>query len=247
MSWVDAVRGHLDTGLRQARVLEEQWKARLEVDIAGMQSGVRARLESALPLTAIPVDADLSAPEGPFGWGTLRTEVYAAPKIRKIVFSTVSQRPMLEGYAVVILPDPELAAPIFACDFMGLPTHISVNADAYGTRELGRAPLEMLAPLRESFGRLGTGSGPPWSLGLASGVGLHAKVTPRLASDANAAISAALGRALEVISQAQPGPGGAESQAAFFRAFHAHGPRKGPIRYVYGPAFAERYSRLVFE
>jgi hypothetical protein len=239
VSLLDTVRGHVDEGLKQARILEELWKARLEVDVPGMWAGVRARLESQLQLKAIPIDAELATPEGPLGWGAIRTEVYSAPKLRKIVLSTVSQRPVIEGFAVV--------APIFACDFMGLPTHIGVNADAYGNRELGRMPLDLLAPLRESFGRLGSTAGPAWSLGLASGVGLHAKVSPRLANDAIAAVSAALGRAIEVISSAEPGPGGQDSQRDFFSAFHAHGPRKGPIRYLYGPAFAERYSRLVFE
>jgi hypothetical protein len=247
MSLFDTLRGQVDQGLKQARILEELWKTRLEVDVPGMWSGVRARLESQLQLKAIPVDAELATPEGPLGWGTIRTEVYGAPKLRKIVLTTVMQRPVLEGFAVVLLPEPELAAPVFACDFMGLPTRISVNADAYGSRELGRIPLDLLAPLRETFGRLGSTAGPPWSLGLASGVGLHAKVSPRLANDALAALQAALGRAIEFISAAEPGPGGAESQRDFFRAFHAHGPRKGPIRYLYGPAFAERYSRLVFE
>ncbi len=247
MSLLDTVREQVEKGVRQARLLEELWKARLEVDVPGLWSGVRARLESALPLTPVPIDTALGGPEGPLGWGSIRTEVYTAPKFRKIVLSTISQRPMIEGFALVLLPDPQLAAPIFACDLMGLPTHFSVHADAYGTRELGRAPLDLLAPLRETFGRLGSTSGPPWALGLASGIGLHAKVSPRLANDAFAALSGSLGRAIEVISAAEPGPGGAESQAAFFHAFHAHGPRKGPIRYMYGPAFAERYSRLVFE
>jgi hypothetical protein len=247
VSIFDTLRGHVDTGVKQARILEELWKARLEVDVPGMWAGVRARLESQLQLRPIQIDAELATPEGPLGWGAIRTEVYSAPKLRKIVLSTVAQRPVLEGFALVLLPEPELAAPIFACDFMGLPTHVSVNADAYGNRELGRMPLDLLAPLRESFGRLGSTSGPPWSLGLASGVGLHAKVSPRLANDGLAALQAALGRAIEVISDAKPGPGGQASQQDFFRAFHAHGPRKGPIRYLYGPAFAERYSRLVFE
>jgi hypothetical protein len=243
----DTVRGHVDEGLRQARLLEELWKARLEVDVPGLAAGMRARLESALTLTPVPVDASLASPEGPLGWGSVRTEVYSAAKFRKIVLTTISQRPALEGFAVVLFPEPELVAPIFACDFMGLPTRFSVNADAYGSRELGRMPLDLLAPLRESFGRLGSSAGPPWSLGLASGIGLHAKVQPRLGNDAFAALSAALGRAIEFISAAEPGPGGRESQEAFFRAFHAHGPRKGPLRYLYGNAFAERYSRLVLE
>ena len=92
MSLVDTVRGHVDEGLRQARILEELWKARLEVDVPGMWSGIRARLESALPLKIVPVEPDLTGPEGPLGWGTLRTEVYSAPKLRKIVLSTISQR-----------------------------------------------------------------------------------------------------------------------------------------------------------
>ncbi len=247
MSLLDVIRTQTAEGLRQVRLLEELWKARLEVDVTGMSSGIRARLETSLPLTPVPVDAELSFREGFVGWGSIRTEVYRAPKLRKIVFSTITQRPVIEGFALVLLPEPQLAAPVFACDFMALPTHFSVNVDAYGARELQQKPLDVLAPLRESFGRLGSTSGPAWSLGLASGVGLHAKVSPRLASDAFAVLSAALGRALETIAQAEPGPGGKETQEAFFRAFHVHGPRRGPVRYLYGPAFSERYSRLVFE
>jgi len=247
VSLLEIARQKVDEGMRQARLLEELWKARLEVDVPGMAAGIRARLDSSLRLEPIPVDAAVGSPEGPLGWGTIRTEVFRAPKLRKVVLTCVSQPPVLEGFALVLLPEQELAAPVFACDLMGLPTRISVNADAYGARELGNLPLDTLAPLRESFGRLGTTSGPAWSLGLSSGVGLHAKVSPRLANDAFASLSAALGRALEVIAHAEPGPGGAESQRDFFAAFHAHGPRKGPIRYLYGPAFAERYSRLVFE
>jgi hypothetical protein len=247
VSVLDVIRAHTAEGMRQVRVLEELWKARLEVDVTGMGSGVRARLESALPLTPIPVDSELNFIEGPLGWGSIRTEVYRAPKLRKIVFTTIAQRPVVEGFALVLLPEQDLAVPVFACDFMALPTHFSVNVDAYGARELGQKPLEMLAPLRETFGRLGTTSGPAWSVGLASGVGLHTKVSPRLASDAFAAMSAALGRALEAIAHAEPGSGGHETQTAFFRAFHTHGPRRGPVRYLYGPAFSERYSRLVFE
>ena len=247
MSILDVARTRVDEGMRQVRILEELWKARLEVDVPGMGSGLRARLESSLRLTPLPVDLDVANPQGPLGWGTVRTFVWSAPKLRKVVLSTISQRPLIEGFALVLLPEPELAAPVFACDFMGLPTHISVNADAYGTRDLARLPLDTLAPLVETFGRLGSSSGPAWSVGLASGVGLHAKVSPRLANDAFAAVSAALGHALEVINRAEPGPGGKETQDAFFRAFHTHGPARGPLRYLYGPTFTERYSRLVFE
>ena len=63
--------------LGQNLVLEELWKARLEVDVPGLASGVRARLESALPLTAVPVDAELLTPEGPLGWGSVRRSVAA--------------------------------------------------------------------------------------------------------------------------------------------------------------------------
>ncbi len=247
MSFLDVARLRVDEGLRQVRILEELWKARLEVDVPGMGSGIRARLESSLRLTPLPVDNDVANPEAPLGWGTVRTFVWSAPKLRKVVLSTIAQRPLIEGFALVLLPEPELAAPVFACDFTGLPTRISVNADVYGTRDLGRLPLDTLAPLVETFGRIGSTAGPAWALGLSSGIGLHAKVSPRLANDAFAAVSTSLGRALEAIAAAEPGPGGKETQEAFFRAFHAHGPARGPLRYLYGPAFAERYSRLVFE
>jgi hypothetical protein len=65
--------------------------------------------------------------------------------------------------------------------------------------------------------------------------------------DAFGALGAAVARALDAIEGAAAGPGGAETQAAFFGAFHEHGPRRGALGRLMGPAWAERYSRLVFE
>jgi hypothetical protein len=232
---------------RQLRVLEELWKARLEVDVPGLTAGVRARLEASLPLEPLPIADDLAHKDGPFGWGSVRTSVWQAHKVRKVVLSSVSLWPVIEGFAVVVLPDPRLAAPVFACDLMALPSRLSVNADVYGARELGQAPLETLAPLRENFQRLGSSPGPAWTAGLASGVGLHAKVSLRHSPEAYAALTATLGRALEAIGTASDGPGGAATQQGFFGAFHAHGPSQGPLRHLMGAEWAERYSRLVFE
>lgn len=233
--------------MRQVRVLEELIKARLEVDLVGLTAGVRARLESRLELAPIPVDNDLADREGPFGWGRVHTFAWEAPSFRKLVLTQVAMRPMIEGFAVVALPQPKLAAPVFACDLMALPTRVSVNVDAYGAAELGAASRRLLEPLGESFVRLGSGSGPDWAAGLASGVGLHAKVSPRAVDDAFGALTGALARYLELVQSAAPGAGGAETQRAFFLAFHAHGPRKGPLGRVMGAAWAERYSRLIFE
>ncbi len=242
--------------MRQFRVVEELVKARLEVDVAGLVSGVRARLESRLALAPIPVAADLGDRAGPFGWGRIRTTAWEAPGYRKIVLSHVSMRPAIEGFAVVIIPAAKLSAPVFACDLMALPTRVSVNADVYGTRALdeprsdgSRAPGrgDVLAPLAESFARLGSGSGPEWTRGLTPGNGFHAKVSPRVVDDAFAALTAALARYLDATASAVEGPGGAESQRAFFDAFHEHGPRRGALGRVVGSAWAERYSRLIFE
>jgi hypothetical protein len=232
---------------QRAQRLEELWKARLEVDVPGLVAGVRARLEAGLQLEPVPIADDLAVREGPLGWGAVRTSVWQAPKVRKLVLSSVSLWPVIEGFALVALPETRLRAPVFACDLMALPNRVSVNADMYGARELGTLPLESLSPLRETFERLGSGASPSWTVGLASGVGLHAKVSLRLSGEAFAALSTTLGRALEVLKGAAEGPGGAETQQGFFTAFHAHGPRKGALGLLLGAAWAERYSRLVFE
>jgi hypothetical protein len=232
---------------RHLRFLEEEIKARLEADISGLASGVRGRLESSLPLSPVTVAPELLAKEGPFGFGEIRTEAWEAPGVRKLVLSTVRARPIVEGFAIVILPDKKLRAPVFAGDFMALPTRISVHADVYGTRELGSLPLDTLAPLKEHFARLGTSSGPPFAAGLSSGLGLHAKLSPRLVDEAFAALTAALGRALEVMKGAGPGDGGARTQEIFFQTFHTHGPRRGVLGRLMGREWADRYSRLIFE
>jgi hypothetical protein len=78
-------------------------------------------------------------------------------------------------------------------------------------------------------------------------VGLHAKVSPRAVDDAFAALSAALARSLDVMAAAAEGTGGLEAQRRFFEAFHASGPRRGPLGRIMGAQWAERYSRLIFE
>jgi hypothetical protein len=232
---------------RQARFLEEEVKARFEIDISGLASGVRGRLEASLPLSPLSLAPELLTKEGPFGFGEIRTAAWEAPGVRKLVLSTVNLRPIIEGFAIVILPEKKLRAPVFAGDFMALPTRLSVNADVYGTRELGSLPLDTLAPLKENFARLGTSSGPPFAAGLSSGLGLHAKLSPRLVDEAFAALTAALGRALEVMKGATEGEGGERTQKIFFQTFHTHGPRRGALGRLMGREWAERYSRLIFE
>jgi len=234
----------LDEMMHKARVFEELIKARLEVDVSGLVAGVRARLESQLQMQPIPVDADLGDRQGPLGWGRVRTTAWEAPRYRKIVLTQVSMRPIIEGFALVVLPAPRLQAPVFACDLMALPTRVSVNADVYGAPELSR---DLLAPLGESFVRLGAARGPKWSDSIASGVGLHAKVSPRTVDDAFGALTSALARYLDVVGGLPEGSGGAQAQKEFFQLFHEHGPRRGPLGRIFGASWAERYSRLIFE
>jgi hypothetical protein len=223
--------------------LEELVKARLEVDMAGIVAGVRARLESRLSLTPLTIDADLALKEAPFKLGRVRTQAWESPESRKIVLSQIAMRPLIEGVALTIHPHPGRKAPIFGADLMALPTRISVNADCYGPPS-ETAPL--FAELGESFARLGSGAGPMWAQGIASGAGLHARVSLRLVDDAFAAFGAAVGRYLDVLTAA---PVAAVNGASrdFFVAFHAHGPRRGPLGHIMGNAWAERYSRLIFE
>jgi hypothetical protein len=239
------LEGARDTLVRQLRVLEELVKARLEVDMPGMVAGVRARLESRLHLTPHTIDADLAAKPGPLGLGTVRTWAWESPEARKVVLSHVSMRPMIEGLALVIHPAPGRAAPIFGADLMALPTRISVNADVYGARARTHG---VFAELGESFARLGSHLGPAWAQSLASGSGLHAKCSLRLVDDVFAALTAALGRYVDVLVAA-PAADGEDSaaRAAFFNAFHTHGPRRGPLGHLLGAPWAERYSRLIFE
>lgn len=242
-----------DTVLRRARVVEALLKARLEVDVAGLVAGARARLESRLPLEPTPVPGDLADKRGPLGWGRVRTQVWQTPKLRKIALSHVDVKPMVEGFALAIIPHPRLDAPVFGADFMALPTRVSVNADVYGPRD-GTAKdrvRDILQPLGESFVRLGTGAGPAWAQPIASGVGLHAKVSPRVVDDAFAALTAALARYLDVVDAAPTKPNGDALAAAsgrdFFAAFHENGPRRGPVGKLFGADWAERYSHLFFE
>jgi hypothetical protein len=243
----------LENVMRQLRVFEELVRARMQVDVAGMVAGVRARLESRLALEALPVDADLSDKRGPAGWGRIVTTAWQAPGYRKIVLSHIDMPPVIDGLAIVVLPLPKKAAPVFAADLMALPTRVSVNADLYVAPSLHEMARQALEPLGESFARLESGGGPSWAQALASGRGLHAKLTPRAVDDAFAGLNAALGRALDVITIAPEetevgGSGsGAETQRLFFEAFHAHGPRKGPLGTIFGSTWAERYSRLIFE
>jgi Ferredoxin-dependent bilin reductase len=231
--------------VRQLRVLEELVKARLEVDVPGMVAGVKARLESRLHLTSIPIDADIANKPGPFGLGSVRTWAWQSAEARKIVLSHIGLRPIIEGFALVIHPQKR-AAPIFGADLMALPTRLSVNADVYGVRERTTGVLESLG---ESFGRLRSHAGPEWAQPISSGVGLHAKPSPRLVDESFAALTASIGRYLDILTAAPEDSSEASvaSQREFFRAFHVNGPRRGPLGRLFGAAWAERYSRLIFE
>ncbi len=240
MSLAERAREFVVRGMQQ---LEELVKARLEVDMPGMVAGVRARLESRLHLTPLHIDADLALKQAPLKLGQVRTQAWESPECRKIVLSHVSMRPVIEGVALVIHPKSGRKAPIFGADLMALPTRIAVNADCYGSPGVA-GPL--FHELGESFARLGSGAGPTWAQGLASGAGLHARVSLRLVDDAFAAFGAAVGRYLDVLMTAQQAATNGTGHD-FFVAFHDHGPRRGPLGHIMGSAWAERYSRLIFE
>jgi len=165
-----------------------------------------------------------------------------------VVVAHVAMRPLVEGFALTCLPRPDVRAPAFAADLMSLPTRVSANADAYGASERTRG---LLAPLAASFARLGSGAGRPWSARIASGEGLHASASPRLVDDLFAALTGALALYLEAVATAPRDPSherdSTRDQAEFFTAFHGHGPRVGALGRVFGAAWAERFSRLVFE
>lgn len=228
---------------QRVQVLEEDLKARREVEVEGMVAGVRARLEQRLQLTALPVDGDLADKAGPMGLGRVRTSAWQSDRLRKVVLSHIAMSPVLEGFALTLLPQTELDFPVFAADLMALPTRLSVNADTYGADWQTRKSLE---PVRTTFLRLGSGPGPLWAARLGSGRGLHAKLSPRQVDEGFAALSQALGAYLDELADAPPGRS-VTQQRAFFQAFHDNGPRKGPLSRVMGEAWAERYSRLVFE
>ena len=230
--------------VRHARQLEELVKARLEVDVPGLVAGVRARVETRLHLQPIPVDNDLADKPGPFKLGHVRTLAWECPEARKVVLSQVAMRPLIEGLALVIHPAANRAAPIFACDLMALPTRISVHADVYGDPARTRGVFDALG---ESFGRLRSQSGPAWAQPIGSGRGLHARASLRLVDDVFAALTSALGVYLDVLTAAPVTESNEAADKSFFEAFHAHGPRRGPLGHVLGSAWSERYSRLIFE
>lgn len=224
--------------------LRSEWKARLEVDVEGMVAGVRARLESRLALTPLPVDSDLAQHHGRLGLGRVRTWAFESPELRKAVVAQVSMHPAIEGLALVLAPRRDVVAPIFAADLMVLPTRLSANADVYGDP---RATRGLLAPLAASFARLGSASGPEWTARLASSEGLHARTSPRLVDELFASVTGALGLYIDALVAAPRGGDSAREQSDFFAAFHAHGPRNGPLGQLFGAAWAERFSHLMFE
>ncbi len=250
---------------RRLAVVEEIWKARLEIDMAGMVRGARARLEEHLSLTPLPLDPDLAEKHGPFGVGRIATHAWQAPGFRKVVLSEISLEPpripmidnfalpLINGFAIVLAPEMTVKAPLFACDFMALPTRISVNADDYASSDLrsqfavGFGPRDDAPHSGGVASALESDQGPSWLRALASGHGLHAKVSLREVGDAFAALMVHLGAYLEASRGAAKGVDGARSQQIFFEAFHVHGPRVGPLAQVFGKPWAERYSRILFE
>ncbi len=224
--------------------LRSEWKARLEVDVEGMVAGIRARLASRLRLTPLAVDEDLQDRRGRFGLGRVRTWAFESPELRKAVLAQVELRPVIEGLALVLAPRRDIDAPVFAADLMVLPTRLAANADVYGAPERTRG---LLAPLAASFARVGGTAGPAWCARIGSGEGLHARPSPRLVDELFAGVTSAVGIYTDVLLSAPRGVDRAREQGEFFAAFHAHGPRTGPLGRLFGAAWAERFSRLLFE
>ncbi|HMU40679.1 MAG TPA: hypothetical protein PKE31_16845 [Pseudomonadota bacterium] len=231
---------------RRLRTLEEDVKARGEADFSGMANGLRARLVEQLELTDLPIDADLRQHALPLGVAEVSASAYRSPKVRKIVMSHVlvgaSRLPAIEGLALTVFPEYEWDLPCFAADFLAFPWSVSVHADVYG-REW--QTQKVLSSLQHAFLRLGSGPGPVFCASLASGDGLHARLRPRQMEEGFAALLQALKAYLDLF--ADPPPGRSQSaQQEVFAVFHEAGPKKR-LRRLFGEAFAERYSRLLFE
>jgi hypothetical protein len=227
----------------RARALEEDLKARREIDVAGMVAGLRARLGEQLKLEPLPVSADLADRSLPLGLGRVRTEAWRSEQLRKVVLSHIAVPGVIEGLALTALPVVELDCSCFAADLMALPWRVSVNADVYGRDWQTR---DALRGMQTTFHRLGGGSGPLWAAKLGSGHGLHAKLRPRQVEEGFAALSQGLAAYIGELAEAPPGRS-TEAQEQFFYTFHQNGPRKGMLRRLFGDEWAERYSRLVFE
>jgi hypothetical protein len=242
--------GIFDTGkqlLSQAReraqALEERLRARQTLEIAGLVKEVRAALDEAVTLTPLPADPELLDGKVPLGLGKVSTVALREERLRKVVLSHIALKPVIEGFALTLIPRADLDYPIFAADLMALPTRVSMNADVYG---LPAKQKRLLEPLWPAFDALGAGPGPLWAAHLGSGRGLHAKLPPQRTHEGFDALLDALDLYLAGLSEAEPGPSG-DSQAQFFQAFHENGPRRGPLGQVMGRDWAERYSRLIFE
>ncbi len=229
--------------VHHVRALEEDLKARREIDVAGMVAGLRARLFEQLKLEALPIASDLADRELPRGLGRVRAEAWRSDRLRKIVLSHFAVPGIIEGLALTALPKSELAAPCFAADFLALPWRLSVHADVYGTKAQTR---DALRGMHTTFVKLGSGSGPAWAQSLGSGHGLHAKLRPRQVEEGFAALSQGMYAYLVELADCAAGDC-TEAQQQFFQAFHEFGPRRGMLRRLFGDAWAERYSRLVFE
>lgn len=228
----------------RVRTLEEDLRARREVDVAGMVAGLRARLGEQIRLEPLPLDSDLSERRGPMGLGSVRTEAWRGEQLRKIVLSHIAVPGVIEGLALTLLPEKDLDVACFAADLMALPWRISVNADVYGRDWQTR---DSLLGLRATYMRLGSSGGPAWAAKLGSGRGLHAKLRPRQIEEGFAALSQGVAAYLTELADAPPGRS-TDSQTQFFYAFHEHGPRRRPaLQKLFGEEWAERYSRLLFE
>jgi hypothetical protein len=234
-----------DDVIRRGEHLLQELKARYEIDMAGMAAGVRARLEARLELTRLPIAPDLQRRRGRLGAGEVVTDAFSSARLRKVVLSEIRLWPVIEGFALTLLPRQGVAAPVFGADFMLLPSRLAANVELYGPPSIARG---VLAPIQPALSRLPRRPGPPWAAAIASGEGMHARVSPRLVDELFAATTSALGLYLDALAVAPDrGAGATDDTHVFFDAFHANGPRRGPLRWIFGDAWAERYSHLMFE
>lgn len=230
----------------KAREIETDLRARREADVAGMVAGLRARLAEQLPLTPLPIDADLQEKAAPLGLGRVRTEAWQGGRLRKVVLSHIELRPVglpvIEGFALTLLPTQDADYPCFFADLMALPLRVSVNADVYGRDWQTQG---VLAALRPTFFRLGSSGPPKWVGKHGSGQGLHAKLRPAQVEEGFGALLQGMAAYLGGLADPPPGRS-TEAQEQIFYLFHQNGPRQRLAR-IFGEPWAERYSRLLFE
>ena len=147
----------------------------------------------------------------------MRTWAWQSGEARKVVLSHIGAAAASSRVSRWSSIRGRRAAPIFGADLMALPTRLSVNADVYGARELTAGVLE---PLGETFRSA--------QVARRAGVGAcRSRRAPvctrvpslRLVDDAFAALTAAIGRYLDVLTAAKEATAGGQRRVST-RLFH---------------------------